>query len=613
MFDSRRLIEVLRLLCAQADRVVVRRLGLTLLLVVAGSLLAAAAPLALQGLVDAVVAGAASPRAGANDPALVFGALYLLALCGGRLLLEIRPLLASGVEQRLYARLRHRFFAHLLGLRLAFHLERRTGAVVDCLQQATTGYQLIVVHLIHTVVPVLIEVGAVVVVLTHLGQPALVTIFASTALAYVVIFGSGTARLAAQARSVTVASSNANATLTDSLLNFETLKCFNAEPQALAQLARASDDLETHWRVLHRRRAAVGVALTLAFTASTVASLVTATRAVSHGTLTIGGFVLANVYMLQVMRPLEMLAVAARDMSQALAFIGPLLDLLKEPTEVGPECRPGPAESRGDEAAGAEPMSRVVMKPPRAPSLSFHDIHFAYCAGQPVLRGLELHIAAGQSLAIVGTSGSGKSSLVRLLLRLYDPQAGRILWDRIPIDTLCAADLRAAIGWVPQDTVLFDDTIAANIGIGQVGAPRRDIERAARIARLHDFVSTLPAGYDTAVGERGLKLSGGERQRIAIARAVLKQPTVYVFDEATSMLDNQTEAAILDELRQVSEGCTTITIAHRLSTARRADEIVVIADGKIAERGTHPSLLARSGAYSRLWRAQGRDDPEGHR
>ena len=600
-----RLPEVLRLLSAEADRVVVRRLGLTLLLVVGGSLLAAAAPLALKGLVDAVVAGVANPRVSANDTALGFGALYLLALCGGRLLLEIRPLLASGVEQRLYTRLRQRFFAHLLGLRLAFHLGRRTGALVHCLQQATTGYQLIIVHLIHTVVPVLIETGAVVVVLAHLGQPALVATFGFTAMAYVIIFGLGTARLTEQARAVTDASSNANTTLTDSLLNFETLKCFNAEPRALAQSAKDSDELEARWRVLHQRRAAVGVALTLAFTASTISSLVIATSAVSDGTLTIGGFVLANVYMLQVMRPLEMLAVAVRDMSQALAFIGPLLDLLREPTEVTAEIPPADGAALGGRTKDAGNRRR------RAPSVHFCDVYFAYDAGQPVLQALELHIDAGRSVAIVGASGSGKSTLVRLLTRLYDPQVGRILLDDVPIDDLSAGELRAMIGWVPQDTVLFNDTIAVNIGIGKLDAQRCDIERAARIAQLHDFVSTLPAGYDTPVGERGLKLSGGERQRIAIARAVLKRPSIYVFDEATSMLDNQTEAAILDELRNVSAGCTTITIAHRLSTARRADEIVVVEDGRIAERGTHRSLLATGGAYARLWRAQGRGDADG--
>ena len=233
-------------------------------------------------------------------------------------------------------------------------------------------------------------------------------------------------------------------------------------------------------------------------------------------------------------------------------------------------------------------------------------MHLAYDAGKPVLHNLNLDIRAGRTVAIVGGSGSGKSSLVRLLLRLYEPQAGTILLDKVAIDTLSVDELRSMIAVVPQDTVLFNDTIAANIGVGKAGATPSEIAHAARLARVHEFISALPAGYDTVVGERGLKLSGGERQRIAIARAVLKDPRIYIFDEATSMLDGLNERAILHNLQEISAGRTTITIAHRLSSVQHADEIVVLDGGKVAEHGDHTTLLARNGPYAAMWHAQQR-------
>jgi ABC-type multidrug transport system fused ATPase/permease subunit len=257
------------------------------------------------------------------------------------------------------------------------------------------------------------------------------------------------------------------------------------------------------------------------------------------------------------------------------------------PTEESTTARPPPACNDGMQG-----------------SVSFQDVCFAYDGRKPILRDLALEVGPARTIAVVGASGSGKSSLVRLLLRLYRPQSGRILLDGRAIDTLHAGNLRSRIGVVPQDTALFHDTIARNIALGRPTASRAEIEQAARLAELHDFVAALPGGYDTVVGERGLQLSGGERQRIAIARALLKRPGVFVFDEATSMLDSRTEAAILRNLGAVTAGCATIVIAHRLSTVMHADEIVVLHDGRIAERGTHGQLLERPGRYAAMWRQQ---------
>jgi ABC-type transport system involved in Fe-S cluster assembly fused permease/ATPase subunit len=589
---------IIRLLHAEADITVKRKFGVALALVIAGGLLSALAPLALKGLIDGLAGTRAAPLA-SSVSAAVLGAAYLLALCGDRLLTEIRPVVYGSAEQRLFARLSRRFFRHVLDLRMEFHLSRRTGALVHTLSQAMIGCQLLVAHVINSIVPLAVEVVTVAIVLIYLDQPALFATFVATAVAYLAIFSTSMSPLTRKAHAVSAASLNTHAALTDSLLNYETIKYFNAEANMRERYAHATTDLEAQWGQLYWQTVKIGLAVTATFTLSVAMSLVLAADAVSKGTLSIGGFVLANVYMLQIVRPLEMLGAALRDVSQALGFVHPLLTVLEEPTEELHELR-----ESATSATTTVVTTRALAHAGRPASLCFQNVLFGYSPDRPVLKNLNLDVAAGRKLAIVGASGAGKSSLVRLILRLYVPQGGRILLDQTPINKLPAAKLRSMIGLVPQDTVLFNDTIAYNIGIGKAGASRMEIEHAARLAHLHDFIVSLPAGYDTLVGERGLKISGGERQRIAIARAVIKRPRLYLFDEATSSLDSQTEAGILRNLREVSAGCTTITIAHRLSTVLQADEIVVLDKGKIAERGTHAALLERSGIYAALWHAQ---------
>jgi ABC-type multidrug transport system fused ATPase/permease subunit len=584
--------QVLRLLCEQADRAVRARLALALVLVGAAGLLAALAPLALAAMVDAVAGGTQTAgRAIARD-ALTLGAAYVLALCAARLLSDVAPLLAGTAEQRLSRSLTRRSFEHVIGLPMDYLLKRRGGEFVRSIDLAKGGSQLVLGHVVSSIVPVLVETVAMGAVLAKIGQPALLATFTLTACAYLITFAAGAHRMTALAGNVSSANLQQHALLTDSLQHCEALRCFVAEDAACERVDLLGGELERRWRDLNRMRTLLGVVVTVVFTASLAASLLIAGRAVADGTLTTGGFVLANVYTLQMVRPLEMLGSAARDVAQALGFMQPLVAILGEPSE-----RPSVAPA---EPATQHPDDPATLNGP----VVFERVSFGYEALEPVIREFDLEIPPGRTIAIVGASGSGKSSLVRLLLRLYRPQAGRILVGGSPIDALPPGDLRRRIGLVPQDTALFHESIARNIGLGRPDATREEIEQAARRAELHDFIRALPEGYDTVVGERGLRLSGGERQRIAIARALLTRPGIFVFDEATSMLDSKTEAAVLRNLRDVTAGCATIVIAHRLSTVMHADEIVVLDNGHVAERGTHAQLLAQSGRYARLWRQQ---------
>lgn len=589
--------DMLRLLRAEADRTIRLHLLAALLLVIVGGLLAALAPLALKAMVDALTANAG------NHDALRWGAAYLLALCGARLLADLRPLTTGVADQRLYSRLTQRFFRHLLGLPLAYLLRRRSGELLHSLDLATTGCQLMVGHVVNSMLPVLVETVTMAIVLIELGQPALVATFGLTALAYLAIFGSSSRQLVKRAHEVSGASLDLHALITDHLQCSEPLKCLAVEPAAHGRIDTATTTLESRWLQLNRLRTRIGLAVTAISTLSLGASLLLAGEAVANGVLSVGGFVLANVYMLQMVRPLEVLGSAARDLSQSLGFVRPLLEILREqPEDPWPDPLPDPPPT-------TTPGKNRTASPTHGPALRFEKVHFGYGPSRPVIKGLDLDVLAGRSVAIVGASGSGKSSLVRLLLRLHSPQSGRILLDGQNVTGLPLAALRRRVGFVSQDTSLLHDTIAGNIALGRP-ASQEQIERAAHCAQLHDFIAALPAGYDTVVGERGLHLSGGERQRLAIARTLLSQPGLYIFDEATSMLDSRTEAVLLRSLRAQTAGCTTITIAHRLSTVMHADEIVVLDDGRVAERGRHEALLSDGRLYARLWRCQPHSDPE---
>jgi ATP-binding cassette subfamily B protein len=373
--------------------------------------------------------------------------------------------------------------------------------------------------------------------------------------------------------------------VTDSILNSETVKYFKAEEVVQQRVSTYLKRLEHQWVQFSRRCSYNGFTVSTIYALFLAVTIILASREVREGRMTIGTFVLINTYMLQIVRPVETIGLAMQSLSQGLAFLNPMLDVFQHEAE--------------DLGGGTAPTA-----PAGHGRLEFEKVSFSYRSDRQVLRDVTFTLPAGKTLAIVGESGSGKSSIVRLLVRLMEPDSGRILLDGVPIRELPLARLREMIAVVPQDTVLFNDTIRYNIAFGRPGCTQQDVEQAARLAHLHHFVLTLPDGYDTPVGERGVKLSGGEKQRISIARAAIKGPRIYVFDEATSSLDSRTEREILANLREISRHSTTLVIAHRLSTIVESDEIVVLQHGTIAERGTHQSLLRDESLYAALWLAQ---------
>jgi ATP-binding cassette subfamily B protein len=569
-----------RLLWRAADVYARRRLILVLVLVVLGALFTAATPLALKVVIDAL--GSAASISNLHPMVLVIlfvGSQYLT-----RCSTELRALVHAYAEQRIHRRIGRQLFEHLIRLPLQFHLERKVGAVAETTAQGLKGYQLLLTHVVQTILPVVIELGFVAAVLLHFNRPVYLVVIAISSVAYALVFQHG-AR--AGRDSAHVASGThivAHGVLTDSLLNQETVKCFGAESFVCRRYDTALGAVESAWRSFFTRRVTNGLMTATIFAVSLGFSLVHAADEVARGTMTVGDFVLVNAYIARLVQPLEMLGYAVRDVAQSLAFLDSMLALFRETKE--------------------EPCSVARQGNLTRGELIFQNVSFAYRPERPVLKGVSFVVPAGKTVAIVGVSGSGKSSLIRLLFRLYSANSGTILIDGLPTSEIPLSEVRRAIAVVPQDTVLFHDTIGQNIGFGRLGATQDEIEAAARLANLHDLIAGLPDGYETVVGERGLKLSGGERQRVAIARAALKKPLLYVFDEATSSLDTRSEREILRNLMDLSSHSTTLIIAHRLSTVVHADEIIVLDQGVIAERGTHRQLLARGGHYAALWEAQ---------
>jgi ATP-binding cassette, subfamily B, heavy metal transporter len=520
---------------------------------------------------------------------LVIG--YGLLRVGSSAFGELRDALFAKVQQRAVRTAARRTFEHLHALSLRFHLDRQTGALARAIDRGSQGIQSVLRLAVFNVVPTIIELLLVTAIIWRLFDWR----FAAITFAAVVSYAGFTMSFAAWRsrirRTMNDTDNDASTKALDSLLNYETVKYFGNEAHeaarydgALARYERAAVRVQVSLNILNIGQAFIIVAgLTLI--------MLMATREVRAGGMTVGQFVLVNTYLMQLYQPLGFLGMVYMTIKQGLVDMEQMFRLLEVDREVAD--RPG---------ARALTVRRGEVR--------FEGVRFGYRPDRAILQGVDFAVPAGRKLAIVGPTGAGKSTISRLLFRFYDVTEGRIRIDGQDIRDVTQDSLRAAIGVVPQDTVLFNDTIRYNIAYGRVGATQDEIEHAARLAQVHDFIVSLPEGYDTRVGERGLKLSGGEKQRVAIARTILKDPRILILDEATSALDTRTEQDIQAALRAVARHRTTLVIAHRLSTVVDADQIIVLADGRVAERGGHAALLARGGLYARMWALQAEQETE---
>lgn len=501
---------------------------------------------------------------------------------------EARDVAFSVVVQRAVATLRERTFAQLHRLGARFHAQRETGAIVRDVQKGADGVGFLLGTALFSVLPTLFEIGVVVAIVASRYDSAFVLAIAGTFACYAVYTAIFTRRRLVFQRAVNGLEAQADSRLVDSLLNQDTVKYFSTEDHEVARLRGVLDEWVVARTANQRALTALHVGQSAVVAAGIAAVMLIAVQNVAAGSMTIGDLILVNAYIIQVCAPLNTLGFVFREANDALVDVERLFGILT--------VRGTPGEDT--DASDAQPLAVS------AGEVAFHHVDFGYETERPVLRDIGFVAAPGQKVAVVGGSGSGKSTLIRLLFRFYRPLRGTIAIDGQDIANVTQASLREAIGIVPQDTVLFNETIAYNIAYGRPGATRADVVRAARAAQLDELIERLPDHYDTRVGERGLRLSGGERQRIAIARAILKDPPIMVFDEATSALDTRSERAIQRELQRLARGRTTVVIAHRLSTVVDADLILVMEHGRIVEQGRHDALLARDGVYARMWAMQ---------
>ncbi len=563
-----------------------------LLLLLAAKVISVYTPWLYKAVVDMLAAE------GGSDP------VYLMALGAGGLVVayglarfgavafgELRDAVFVKVGQRALRQLALETFTHIHKLSLRYHITRKTGGLSRIIERGVKGVDFLLRFMLFSIGPLILELTMVSVIFAVVFGWQYMAVVVLTIAIYVAYTFKVTELRVRIRREMNDQDTDANQKAIDSLLNFETVKYFNAEGWEAARYDRAMARYE---------KAAVKTGLSLALlnagqsfliTTGLVLVMVMAARGVQAGTLTVGDFVMVNAYMIQITMPLNFLGTVYREIRQALVDMGQMFGLLNQPAEVV-------------DVPGARPLAV------QGGELVFDNVEFAYDPARPILKGISFRVAPGQKFALVGASGSGKSTIGRLLFRFYDVTGGAIRIDGQDLRDVTQTSLHGQIGVVPQDTVLFNDTVYYNIAYGRPEASREEVEAAARAAKIHDFITSLPDGYETTVGERGLKLSGGEKQRVGIARTLLKNPPILVLDEATSALDSQTERSIQESLSEMGQGRSVITIAHRLSTIADSDCILVLDDGRVVERGTHDELLAMEGRYAALWARQSAEEEE---